>query len=358
MRLLLLIPIFALLNACTQEPPPEPPPRPALVEHPQPLAGQTGEVFPGAVRAREETDLGFRVAGKILKRLVEPGQQVKKGQTLATLDPEDAALNLQASEAAANAAEADLRLAESELARNKELLDKGFLSKSLYDVRENTVSLTRARLDQAKSALAVVRNQTRYNTLEADKDGLITAQMAEAGQVVGAAQPVFRLAASGGREVLIHVPEGRLDALRKSQLNVTLWANPGKVYPGRLREANLQADRATRTHEARIAIENADADVQLGMTATVIMGSKIDAGSFIVPLTALGGATEKPAVWVVAAGKAHSIPVQVLRYLETGAVVAGALTPQMDMVSAGAHLLVEGQAVTTRPRERNNLPQQ
>ena len=358
MRLLSLMILFAVLAGCTQEAPPEPPPRPALVEHPQPLAGQTGEVFPGTVRAREETDLAFRVPGKILQRLVEPGQQVKKGQPLATLDPEDATLNLQASEAAAKAAEADLKLAESELARHKELLDKGFISKSLYDVRENTANLARARAEQAQSALAVVRNQTRYNTLAADKDGLITAQMAEAGQVVGAGQPVLRLAASGGREVLIHVPEGRLDALRKSQLTVTLWAKPGKFYPGRMREVNLQADRSTRTHEARITVENADAEVQLGMTATVVMGSKIDAGSFIVPLTALGGTEQKPAVWIVAGGKAQSIPVQVLRYLETGAVVAGALTPQMDMVSAGAHLLTEGQAVVTRPRERKNQPQQ
>ena len=343
------------LVACGAKEEVAPAPRPVLVEHPVPLAGQTAEVFPGTVRAREEAELAFRVPGKILSRKVEAGSAVKTGQVLATLDPEDADLSLKAAEAAAAAAEADMKLAESELTRHKDLLDKGFISKSLYDVRDNSFKLAQARHDQAQSQVAVVRNQTRYNTLTASSDGLITAVAAEAGQVVAAGQPVFRLATQGSPEVVIAVPEGRLDVLRKAELAVSLWANHGKFYTAKLREVNLQAERSTRTHEARVAIENADDAVQLGMTATVVLRAEITPGAFIVPLSALGGSKEQAAVWTVDQdSKTRAVPVKVLRYVEQGAVIAGALTAEMQLVTAGTHLMVDGATVSTIPRQRKS----
>lgn len=328
------------------------PSRPVLVEHPQPLTGQTGEVFPGTVRAREEADLAFRIAGKILTRRAQAGQQVKAGEVLATLDPEDVSLNLKAAEANVSAALADMNLAEAELKRHKDLLDKGYISKSLYDVRENNFQLAKARHEQAQSSAAVVRNQSRYSTLTADKAGLITAVLAEAGQVVAAGQPIFRFASGSEREVIIHVPEGRLDALRKAEkLAVTLWAVPGKVYPAKIREVNLQADRSTRTHEMKVTILQADDDVQLGMTASVIAGEAVSAGVFIVPLSALSG-TEPHKVWAVKDGKAQAVPVQVLRYVETGAIVSGALTPEQWIISAGVQLVSDQEPVQMIERKR------
>lgn len=329
------------------------PPRPVLVEHPQPLAGEAGEVFPGSVRSRAEADLAFRVPGKILVRKVNAGDTVRAGDVLAALDPQDARLNTASAEANVAAAEADVRLAEAELARQKEMLDKGFTSKSLYEVRENNLKLAQARSEQARSSLAVVRNQAGYTSLVSDKNGIITAVLAEAGQVVAAGQPVLRLAASGEREVAIHVPEGRVDALRKANLAVTLWAKPGKRYAAKLREVNLQADRSTRTHEARITILEADADVQLGMTATVLVGAKMDGSLFSVPLSALGSREGQPVLWTVdAQGKTQPVPVQVQRYVESGAIVSGALNASMPIVTAGVQLMVVGQAVTTVPRKR------
>lgn len=329
------------------------PPRPVVVEHPQPLAGEAGEVFPGSVRSREEADLAFRVPGKILSRRVDAGDSVRAGEVLAALDPQDARLNTASAEANLAAAEADVRLAEAELARQKEMLDKGFTSKSLYEVRENNLKLAQARAEQARSSLAVVRNQAGYTSLVADKAGVVTAVLAEAGQVVAAGQPVLRVAAGGEREVVIHVPEGRVDALRKATLGVTLWAKPGKRYAAKLREVNLQADRSTRTHEARISILDADADVQLGMTATVLMGAKVDGRLFSVPLSALGSRDGQPVLWTVdAQGRTQPLPVQVQRYVESGAIVSGALDAGMPVVTAGVQLMVEGQAVTTVPRTR------
>lgn len=327
--------------------------RPVLVEHPQPLAGETGEVFPGTVRAREEADLSFRVPGKILTRRANAGEQVKAGTVLATLDAVDAKLNVQAAQAAVNAAQADARLAEAELQRYQELLDKGYISKSAFELKQNTFNLTQAKLDQSRSTLAVVLNQSNYTSLVAPKAGLITSVTAEAGQVVAAGQPVFRLAVGNEREVLIHVPEGRVDVLRKAdKLSVTLWSQPGKSYPARLREINLQADRSTRTHDARVSILKPDGSIDLGTTAAVILGERIEQALFIIPLSALGGTKEQPAVWVVEKGKLRLIPVKTVRYLETGVVVAGDLKAEMNMVSAGVHLLVPDQAVTPIQRQR------
>lgn len=347
LRLMQALLATALLAACSKPAAEAPTLRPVVVEHPQPMVGAAGEVFPGSVRAREEADLSFRVAGKILQRRVDAGAEVKAGQVLATLDPADARLNTDAAKATLAAAEADVKLADADLRRHKELLDKGFISKSLYELRENTLQLAQARADQARSNLAVVANQSSYTTLTATKAGLITAVLAEAGQVVAAGQPVLRFAASGEREASISVPEGRIEALRAApELGIALWAKPGKVYKGKLRFINLQADASTRTHDARVTIVDADDDVQLGMTVTAYLGARMDATLFRVPLSALAQVDGKPVVWIVAGGgKAHKLAVTVARYVEGFAIVGGALTPDMQLVSAGVQLLGEDQVV-------------
>ena len=331
--------------------------RPVLVEHPQALAGESGEVFPGTVRAREEADLSFRLPGKLVSRRVNAGDQVRGGQVLATLDAEDAKLNVQASQASVGAAQADVKLADAEVQRYKELLDKGYISKSAFELKQNALSLTQARLDQAKANLAVILNQSSYTSLLAPKAGLITAVTAETGQVVAAGQPVFRFAAGTDREVLIHVPEGRVDILRKAnKLAVTLWSQPGKIYAAKLREINLQADRSTRTHEARVSILQTDGSIDLGTTAAVILGERIDQTLFIVPSSSIGGTKEQPGVWVIEGSKSRLLPVLPVRYLETGVVIKGDLKTEMNIVSAGVHLMVPGQEVRAIERKREGNP--
>lgn len=352
--------IFLLsgMAACSKAPEQAVQVHPVVVEHALALTSDAGEVFPGSVHAREEVDLSFRVPGKIHTRSVDAGAEVKAGQVLATLDPEDNRLNSEASKAAVAAAQADAKLAQADLQRYQELLGKGFISKSMFEQKQNTLDLAQARLDQAKSNFAVVNNQMGYTTLRATKAGLITAVRAEAGQVVAAGQPVFQFAADSSREVVISVPEGRVEALRSApKLGVSLWASQGKMYEGRVRTINMQADPNTRTHEARVSIVGADDAVQLGMTATVYMGARVEASLFQVPLSAVAQVDNKPVVWTVAAdGKAHKIPVAVLRYVEGFAVVSGALTPGMPLISAGVQLLVEGQQVKAMERHREVKP--
>jgi len=346
------------LAACSKAPEQAVQVHPVVVEHAQALTSESGEIFPGAVHAREEADLSFRIPGKIHARSVDAGAEVKAGQVLATLDPEDNRLNSEASKAAVTAAQADLKLAQADLQRYQELLGKGFVSASMFEQKQNTLDLAQARLDQAKSNYAVVNNQMAYTSLKATKSGLITAVLAEAGQVIAAGQPVFRFAADNSREVVISVPEGRVNALRSApKLGVSLWANQGKMYEGRVRTINMQADPSTRTHEARVSIIGSDDAVQLGMTATVYMGARIEASVFQVPLSAVAQVDNKPVVWTVSTdGKAHQIPVTVLRYVEGFAVVSGALTPGMPLISAGVQLLVEGQPVKAMERHREVKP--
>jgi multidrug efflux system membrane fusion protein len=346
-----------LLAGCSSKIEEAPAVRPVLVEHPQAMLGESGEVFPGTVHAREEADLSFRVPGRILLRHANAGDPVRAGEMLATLDAQDAQLNVQAAQASVSAAAADVTLADAELQRYKELLAKGYISKSAIDLKQNTRDLTQARLDQAKANRAVILNQSNYTILAAPKAGLITAVTAEAGQVVAAGQPVFRFAAGDEREVLIHVPEGRVDILRKARkLSVSLWAQPGKLYPAKLREINLQADRSTRTHEARVTILQPGSGIDLGTTAAVILGERVDQTLFIVPLSSIGGTKEQPGVWVIEAGKSRLVPVQPVRYLETGVVVKADLKPEMSIVSAGAQLVVPGQEVRTIERKRDGAP--
>ena len=329
------------LSACSNGAAPAAPARPALVERPQALAQGVAEVYPGAVRAQVENELSFRVPGKIATRSVDAGAEVKAGQVLATLDPDDAKLNLAA-------ARADFALAESEAERYRGLKKRGYVSQSQLDNAENHLKLARAKLSLAQ-------NQSEYTELKADGDGVITAVVAEAGETVPAGRPVFHFAATGSREVLINVPEGRVDALRDAErINISLWSQPGKIYTGKIRVITPQADPQTRTHEARISITDADTAVQLGVTATVLVGAKGGAQTFRLPATALGDTGKDQArVWVAKGNPAAAqpVPVKVLEYLNDSVIVSGDLRADDRLITAGVHLLTPGMLV--QPIERS-----
>jgi multidrug efflux system membrane fusion protein len=331
----------AVLIACSKAEPPTATPRPALVEAPQALAEDAGEAFPGSVRAQVENELSFRIPGKIAERKVEAGAAVKAGQVLAILDKEDARLNL-------DAARADFALAESEATRSREMLQKGFISQSLLDTRENQLKLARARL-------ALAENQSDYTVLKADEDGVITQVLAEAGETVAAGRPVMRFAGNTSREVRISVAEGRTQAFNQTaRIAIQLWAVPGKIYRGRVRLLNPQADPQTRTHEVRVTIEDADDSVQLGMTANVLLGATSAEPLFRVSASAVTQVDGKPVVWRVVPGSpatAQPVSVKVMHFLNDAVVVAGALNKQDQLISAGVHRLTPGMAVTPIERQ-------
>ncbi len=255
--------------------------------------------FAGEVKPRHETDLAFRIGGKLIARSVDVGARVKKGQVLARLDPADVALQAQAAKAAVAAAEAEYAYAKAEFERYQNLFAQKFVSGCALDQKQNALNANRAKFEQAKAQLAVAQNQAAYATLVAPEDGVITAVNAEAGQVVAAGQTVMKLAREDEREVAISVPENRIGELtRAKQIGVVLWANPQKIYPARVREVAPAVDAATRTFAVRVSILAPDAALQWGMTANVGLVDEGPANAALLPLTSLYRQDDKPAVWV------------------------------------------------------------
>ena len=304
--------------------------------------------YTGDVRARWESALGFRVPGKIVSRMVEVGQQVKTGQVLARLDPEDQKLSAEAAKQQLVAARSDHRQAKDDLARYKNLIDKGFVSAAEYDKRKTTFDTAAARLEQATAQLEISRNQTAYTTLKADQDGVVTAVQAEVGQVVSAGQSVVKVARLDEKEVAVNVPENRLAELRATkEVDVTLWAAPGTVYKGRIREVSPSADNVTRTYTVKVTVLAPDAAVQLGMTANVFLkgNSRIEAAR--LPLTALFQKGTEPAVWVIdpKTTQVSLKPVQVGRYTQDYVTIVSGLNDGDLVVRAGVHKLTPGEKV-------------
>lgn len=340
--------LTAALAACGGGEKPKEVIRPAIVSSPVALESLTIESYSGDVRPRYQSPLGFRVAGKIKRRLVDTGALVKNGQVLVELEPQDINLQRTSAEAAVASAEADLALADAELERHRQLLEKNYISKALFDARANQQKAAAARLEQAKAQLDVARNQSSYTQLAADADGVVTQWLAEVGQVVAAGQPIVGLARSGEIEAQIDVPESRVSEFTKGRpVVVQLWAERGSRYAGRVREVSPSADPATRTYAVRVAFDEPDQAVKIGMTTRVFFTDSAAPASVLIPLSALYEKDRKPAVWVLDPGKntVNLREVQVGQYREDGASIIAGLTTEDRIVTAGVHKLRANQVV-------------
>lgn len=330
--------LLPFLSACS-EPPPPPLPQIRMVRVFTVGADTSSSPreYGGEVRARHETVLAFRLAGRITQRLVDGGSGVAAGQVLARLDPAD--LRLLATEAEARRAQA-----ESEFKRYRELRSRNFISQSALDARETAY--------QAAAAQAgLARNQLAYATLTADGAGTVAAVLAEAGQVVAAGQPVFRLAPDGDREVALALPESDVTRLKLGdEAEVSLWAQEGRQLKGRLREIAAAADPVSRTYAARVALPEADPRLPVGLSARVRFVNRGGADEVVVPVTALFQKDQGFAVWKVdPEGVLTLQPVRVPRYTAQGAVIATGLAEGDRIVAVGAHRLAEGERVRLAP---------
>src|SRR5215475_6990544 len=239
--------------------------------------GRATRDFVGVVRARYETDLGFRVAGKIVARVVNVGDRVRAGDVVARLDPKDLRLQVESAEAEFAAATSNLVQAVSDLERYTALKQRGYASIADFDRKKATKDEAEGRLERARRALDLARNHLDYADLKVEADGVITATMAETGQVVAVGQAVARLAHRGEKEAVVALPETWLGDAGKSIASVRLWSDRDRSFPARLRELSPQADAGTRTYAARFTIQDADETVALGMTATVALARMADA---------------------------------------------------------------------------------
>lgn len=345
-----------LLAACSQPDPVQEPVRAVKLLTVAPAALSDASEYAGEVRARIESQPGFRVGGKLVERLVEPGQRVRKGQLLARLDPQDFALATQAVQAQVQAASTQRDLAAAELRRFADLRRQGFVSDAEIERRQAALDAAEATLRQAVANQGVQGNQATYTRLVADADGLVTAVMAEVGQVLSTGAPVLRLAHDGPREVWIAVPEDRAPRVKPGMpAQARLWAGlaPAStgVMPAQVREVGASADRVTRTFTVKVTLA-ADMAVPLGATAYVQLDPAVAEGlrptaGVRLPTSALMRHGENTSVWVFDPNGQTVQPraVQVITADGNEVVVAG-LEPGLEVVAAGVHVLSPGQTVT------------
>lgn len=304
--------------------------------------------FTGIVAARVQSDLGFRVSGKVLERLVDTGQSVKRGQVLLRLDPVDLKLAAHAQREAVTAARARAQQASDDEARYRALRGTGAVSVSAYDQYKAAADTARAQLSAAEAQAEVALNATRYAELLADADGIVMETLVEPGQVVGAGQPVVRLAHAGPREAVVQLPETLRPAVG-SAAQATLFGKDHISVATRLRQLSDVADRLTRTFEARYVLEGELANAPLGTTITlqIVNGQALAANALQVPLAALHDAGKGPGVWVIRGEPAQVSwqPVAVQHLDDEQARITGPLEQGEQIVALGAHLLREGQQV-------------
>lgn len=311
-------------------------------------AGTGVRSFTGVVAARVQSDLGFRVSGKVLERLVDAGQTVKRGQMLMRIDPADLKLAARAQQEAVTAARARATQTAEEETRYRDLRGTGAISASAYDLVKAAADAAKAQLSAAEAQADVARNASLYTELVADGDGVVLDTLAEPGQVVSAGQAVVRLAHAGRREAVVQLPETLRPALGSSS-QAQLFGQSDAATPAKLRQLSESADRLTRTFEARYVLGAELANAPLGTTVTLQItdGTPPTQGSWQVPMGALFDAGQGPGVWVISGEptKVSWRPVKVQGLGDDVARVSGDITPGQQIVALGAHLLREGEQV-------------
>ena len=308
--------------------------------------------YAGEVQARQQTALAFRVAGQVTQRFADVGDQVKVGQVLATLDVQDAALQLNAARAQLESAQSAAKIASDELQRFQQLLPMNAVSRSQYDAVKNQYQHAMAQLKQAQSNYAVSSNQTDYNQLRATKNGVITERNIEVGQVLAAGQVAYQLAIDGEREVVIGVPEQAVAEIRVGQeATVSLWSQPDSRFTGTVREISPAADQS-RTFKVKVALREGNAQIQLGQSARVFLTRQANQGLY-VPLSSVSATGQQAFVLVLQADSTvRQTPVTLGAYGRDSVPVLSGLQAQDYVVMGGVHLLRDRQKI--RPINRDN----
>jgi RND family efflux transporter MFP subunit len=324
------------------------PERPVEVQRVTFRSENASREFVGVVRARYEPDLAFRVAGKITERIVNVGDRVHTGDVIARLDPQDLQLQVASAEAEIAAATSNFAQASSDEMRFTSLKARGYAAVADYERKKSAKDEADGRLERARRALELARNQLAYAVLQANADGVITATLAEPGQVVAVGQAVARLAQHGEVEALVALPETWLGEARATQASVRLWSGPQRRFAAHLRELSPQADPQTRTYAARFTIENPDETVALGMTATVILAHDGDAAVAKLPLSAVLNRGAGASVYVVdKAGALELRPVTVASFTADAALLTAGVNAGERVVTLGVQKLAAGEKVRT-----------
>jgi RND family efflux transporter MFP subunit len=301
-----------------------------------------------------QSNLGFRVAGKVVERLVNVGQHVKAGQPLMRIDETDLRLALAAKRNAVAAARAAVVQSGADKRRYADLLKKGWVSRQRYEQAKAASDTAEAQLAAAEAEARVADNEATYAVLVADANGTVVETLGEPGQVVAAGQAVVWLAQAGPREAVVALPETIRPAIG-SVAEASVYGSDGRRFTAHLRQLSDSADARTRTYEARFVLDGAAAAAPLGATVTIRLASQASQPEIQVPLGAVLDDGQRTGVWILdrAASTVHFRPVKLVRVTSETAVISG-LSSGVPVVSLGAHLLREGARVRTAAENRGN----
>ena len=324
--------------------------RPVLIEPAHLLRQGQVRDFVAVIRPKIEADQGFRVSGKVVKRLVQAGARVKEGDILALLDERDLRLQKEQSEAELSAAKMALTQAAGDEQRTLTLHKDGWTAQAAVDRVRAVAEEARGRVQRAERAVELSRNSLTYATLRADSDGVVTQTLIEPGQVVAAGQTAIRIARAGEFEAAVSLPEDFAASAGEGEATVTLWSRPDKHYRAKLRELSPSADAMTRTFAARFTILDPDAAMSLGMSAVLDITAQGGRPMARVPLSALFNQGRGPSLWTLdAESRLKLLPVEVVRYENDAAIVTGVKEGE-PIVVLGAHKLEVGRKVRTTLR--------
>jgi len=349
-RALLTLPLVALLAACSKPEPVADAPREAVVLQAQQRNGAQTLRLPAEVQSRFVTAMSFRVAGKLSERRVHLGDKVKKGQLLARLDPVDAEYNAASARADLDSARQHLDAAGKQLKRDTDQARENLISAQQLEQSQDAHAAAQAQFKAAQARAGVAGNQRNYTDLVADRDGVISAEQANTGDVLSAGQPVYSLAWTGAVDVITDAAEGQVARIKPgAPATVTLAALPGRSFSGRVREVSPAADPQSRTYRVKVTLEQPDAAVLLGMTGEVAIGShdqSTAAPITVLPATALFHQGDKPALWIVRSdGRLELRPVTIAAYGDRSISLTQGVAAGEQVVVQGVHTLTVGEKV-------------
>lgn len=347
MKNLMLVLGCVVLAACGDKQQRVEPVRPVLSQVVQAQSQESLGRFAGSIQARFESTLGFRVGGRIARRWVDVGAEVKPGDTLATLDPTDQQNQLRAAEGDLAKVQAQWINAQANARRQQQLFDRGVGAQAQLDIAQTDLKTTGASLEQAKAAVSQARDQLGYSRLQADHPAVVTAWQAEAGQVVTAGQGVVTLARPDIKEAVIDLPAGLAEQLSgEVKFVVAAQLDPSINTTAALREIEPQADAATRTRRARLTLADTPEAFRLGTAISVTLSSAIKPHSEL-PLTALQEVDGQSRVWIVDPQQltVSSREVKVLQRLADTVVLSAGVEAGERVVTAGVNSLKPGQKV-------------
>ena len=336
---------IALIGGCSEQQATSNPLLPVKVQ-PVKLVDYTPKVtLTGEISARVQSDLSFRVGGRIVERKVEVGQHVQSGEVLAQLDPKVQQADVEGAIAGVQAADAKLRQVTAIFERQKDLLKTGFTTQRDYDQAEQQHRSAQALLDSANAQLATVRDNLAQTVLHAPSPGIITARNMEVGQVAQPGQPVFALAQDGPRDAVVDVQESIITRHTKEDIEIALVSDPQIKARGEVREVSPALNQAGAVR-VKIAILKPPPEMTLGAAVTVSAHAQ-EREMAVLPWSALYSDGGKPAVWVVDP-KTKEVALRrigIEAYGNSDIVVRDGLRPGELVVTVGTQLLRPAQQV-------------